>query len=238
MVLKYVVYISLIDIFESVVYNTYQSSMSESDVGDGVDVDLYNLFYIDGEVIPFVHGMQIKCVVGVYNEDVYDEDTPSEILMFDTNNIPILYETYCDIIYGDDVDDEVLIYINKEEEEMDKIHIVNKTVTENIINNITGTSTSSYQLQPLFFRAVDLTSITLRKDITDRIAINLDIYKSKVDTFIFRVNNMYYPEIGRTPSGVVFAITGTDLADATTTGYYYICDSDYEVITSGKYTLE
>ncbi len=249
--IMFIMNISLIDIFNNILYNNIQIEI-DSETTLTISIPFKNIFQVDGEYMVYIPGMQVKCVVEVFpviSTDIpSDEDsTEKERIQFvyenyecmyqlASNYIPITDNLYNNVLYSESIDDDILTKISNLEDNMDKINIVSKTITENIITT-TDSSSSSITMQPIFFRYNDTTNITLYKEITDRVSINLDSYKSKVDTFFMLINGNYYMELGRAVGGVIFAINGNDLTDAPTTGNYFITDSNYDVVTKGNYTI-
>ncbi len=233
---------SLIDIFDNVLYNNIQTKLEEKSVLP-ITLPFKDLFTIDEDYIPYIHGMQVKCIVEVYpiyrKEDISIEDiitTYEPLLQLTTNNIPITLEMYNNILYSYKVGESINDKINTIEQDMDKINIVNKTVVENIITTVEGEG-ANITMKPVFFRYQDSTNITIYKEVVDRISINLDAYKSKVDTFFLLIDGKYYMEIGRNIGGVIFSVTGGELTSSPISGNYFITDSDFNVVTKGKYNI-
>ena len=93
-------------------------------------------------------------------------------------------------------------------------------------------------IKPVFFKSQELGHISIHPSISERICINLDRYKGKVNTFIFNVEGVNFIEVGRTSTGVIFNIDGGYLPKSKKVGTYFIMNENSEVITSGKYTYE
>lgn len=93
-------------------------------------------------------------------------------------------------------------------------------------------------IKPVFFRSRDLGNLIVHPEVTEQICINLDAYKSKVNSFILQLEGISFPEQGRTAAGVIFKIIGNRLPKSKTSGLYYILSQDSELVTTGKYTYE
>lgn len=116
--------------------------------------------------------------------------------------------------------------------------IINKTVQE--VVNMTSESSDSKAgiIQPVFFRTRDMASLVIHPDVDENICINLDAYKSQVDSFILKIEGVNFNESGRTNAGVVFKVRGNLLPGSSTSGLAYILNEEGELITTGKYTYE
>ena len=117
------------------------------------------------------------------------------------------------------------------------INAVNK-IQQNIIQIDRPDSYKTNIIKPVFFRSRELANLVLHPAVTENICLNLDQYKSKVDTFIIKIEGTSFIEYGRTANGVIFKIVGSNLANEQATGTYYILNQDSELVTSGKYTYE
>lgn len=116
------------------------------------------------------------------------------------------------------------------------INAVNKT--ENIIKHFDYVSTDSKSniVQPIFYKAQPLSSITLHRDVNENIAINLDQYKSKVKRFKLKIGNTIVPESGRVKTGIIFIIKANQIAGVSSSGVYHVINERNDVVTSGNYT--
>jgi hypothetical protein len=119
------------------------------------------------------------------------------------------------------------------------INAVNK-IENNVININRPEDTKSGLIQPMFYRSVESININIHPKVIENICINLDIYKSKVDTFILKIEDSIFPEIGRTQAGVLFKIKNPTIikneqGKEKLSGVYYILNQDNELVTSGKY---
>ena len=165
--------------------------------------------------------------------DEYDGLTislPSNILPLTDEIIDILIEKKDDVILS--LNGEIIKYID------------NMSTTIRVPNIIQNTSISitnpaggeSGVVKPVFVRAYPLENITLHRDIKENILINLDTYLGKTSTFYLKVCGVYFPEYSRLYDGVVFNVNGSLLN--VSSGTYYICDSDKNLITTGKFSVE
>lgn len=92
-------------------------------------------------------------------------------------------------------------------------------------------------IQPIYFRVRDINMVIVHPAVTEKIAINLDAYKSKVSNFHLKIGSLVLPEIARTASGIVFRIPGDQL-QGPQEGMCYILDENLELVTSGRYIME
>lgn len=91
-------------------------------------------------------------------------------------------------------------------------------------------------IKPVFYRSEDSINIIIHPDVTETISINLDQYKSKVNTFILKIGNTHIKESGRISAGVLFKIPGRMISVDSENNTYYILNEEEELVTSGKYT--
>lgn len=115
---------------------------------------------------------------------------------------------------------------------------ISDITTQTVVNMTSKSDSKSNIVQPVFFRARELARIVVHPEVTENIAINLDSYKSGVDTFYLKIEGVSFEEIGRTGSGVVFKIKGSLLSNETTSGIYYILNESGDLVTTGKYVYE
>jgi len=112
--------------------------------------------------------------------------------------------------------------------------IINKKGEEK--TEITKTNNSPRLLyRPLFYRASGLQNVQIRRNIKQKIGINLSEFMTKVETFKLLLNGNEYIEYGRNDAFVIFEISGNNFA--TTAGMYDILNQDDEYISSGRYTI-
>ena len=211
--------------------------------GDEYSIPLDNIFgkdrdvrWMDGE------GYIILSSLEVYTGDVEIDDIENDeysglTLSYPSNQIPLITHTL-DIISFPPSDTILSLY-----DELMK-HIDNMSTTiqvPNIIENNTITITQptgsgSGVVKPVFVRAYPLDNIVLHRDVKENISIDLSTYLGKVNTFYLKVCGVYFPEYSRLYDGVVFNVNGNVLTS--TSGTYYICDEDKNLVTTGKFTVE
>ena len=92
-------------------------------------------------------------------------------------------------------------------------------------------------IRPVFVKVQEAGTIRLHPLVTENIVLNLDAYKNKVETFILKINNANFYEIGRINTGIVFRIVGSNLAEQEQQGTYYILNENGELVTTGNYIL-
>ena len=168
--------------------------------------------------------------------DILDENRNSIVYLL-SNKLPFTQDLFKYFV-GEDfiINNNHIHNVNLDELDMQILNIeaVNKIETKIVQMNRPEDAKSNI-IQPVFFRSVEVASITIHPQVTETICINLDNYKSKVDTFLLQVEGVCYPEIGRVTAGVLFKVVGNKLPKETTTGTYYILNQDAELVTMGKY---
>ena len=91
-------------------------------------------------------------------------------------------------------------------------------------------------VKPIFVKTQENDSIRLYRSVTQNISLNLDAYKNKVDSFILKIGDMNFYEIGRINSGIIFKVIGVNLPEQNN-GDYFILNNDGELVTNGKYVI-
>lgn len=157
----------------------------------------------------------------------------TEIFSIMSDEIPLTIDRYRALV---NVSTE---YIDLNSIDMNNISIdaVNKVV-HNIVNISKPDNYKANILKPIFVHTYDLDSIRIHPQIDESICINLNAYKSKVDTFYLRVEGVDFIEMGRTSAGVVFKVTGSNLPNKVTSGVFYILNEDKELVTTGPFNYE
>lgn len=149
-----------------------------------------------------------------------------------SNKIPLTQELFSYIINLNDfpksIDLETIDMKNY------TINAVNK-IQKNIIQMANPQDSKSGMILPMFFQTREVGEIIIHPAVTEVIAINLDAYKSQVNTFIIQIEGVTFTEIGRTGKGVLFKIVGTTLPNQITEGTYYILNENGDMVTNGKY---
>ena len=123
-----------------------------------------------------------------------------------------------------------LDYVNME---FKQINITNKL--ENNIFHSTVVNNGSNVSVPVFYKSVELYETILHPEVTETICINLDYYKSKVNSFLVQIEGIKFKEVGRSSAGVFFKIIGNKLPKKLSSGTLYILNQDSELVTTGKY---
>ena len=135
--------------------------------------------------------------------------------------------------------DYVINNINLDDVDMNLISItpINK-IEQTVIQTSTPADSKPNLMNPIFFRTTQLANIIVHPMVTETICLNLDTYKSKVDSFMIQIEGINFIEIGRNKYGVLFKINGKKLPKINHSGTYYILDSTGEMVTYGKYNYE
>jgi hypothetical protein len=166
-----------------------------------------------------------------------------------SNKIPITKDIYSYFTESDEewlsINDYKINSVNLSNINMYQYNInaVNK-IQQNIVKMTRPDHNKSNLNIPVFFSTRELSNLVLHPKVTENICINLDAYKSKVETFTIQIEDCQFHEIGRTKKGVLFKIIGEMLLNSskpengatTKEGIYYILNQDSELVSSGKYT--
>lgn len=160
------------------------------------------------------------------------EDYESFVTVF-SNSIPVMQDVYARMNYFDDED---IKKVNFDELDMEckNITVINQTV-QNITTVTPNDSTKSHIIQPIFYQTRNIGKVMIHPEVTENICINLDTYKSNVETFSIKIENGVFNEIGRTSKGIVFKVIGNDLQNQIKEGNLYVLDQDGLLVTTGKY---
>lgn len=132
------------------------------------------------------------------------------------------------------VGDKIIYNINLDNMKILNINAVNK-IEQKVIQMDKPENSKSNIISPVFFRSQELNNIIIHPGVIENIAINLDSYKSLVNTFMLQVEGISFSEIGRSNNGVIFKIIGKSLPGLVESGTYFITDIEGNMITSGKY---
>lgn len=177
----------------------------------------------------FHEGMSIICTLNIKNEDID--------IFIRSNKIPLSQDLFKYFIKNESIESVNIDKINEIKNNMYNLNIVNKIVN-NIVQMSSVEDVKSNIIQPVFFRVREISNIIIHPDVSENICINLDAYKSKVDTFIISIGGKSFIESGRVSAGVIFKIIGSQLNKDVTSGTYFILNENSDVVTSGKYTYE
>lgn len=124
-------------------------------------------------------------------------------------------------------------------EKIEDMEIKNYTLVNKIENKVIQLDrpdkSKSNIIQPVFFRVNDAELLTIHPAVTENVCVNLDDFKSKVDTFYLQLENCRFNQIGANQYGIIFKVVGASLPNETPEGTYYILNEDYELVTTGKY---
>jgi hypothetical protein len=100
-----------------------------------------------------------------------------------------------------------------------KVNFINsiKCIVNKKSNDKVNTSKVSYNqkviFKPIFYKVKDLQNISLVRNISQKIGINLSDYLTKISTFKIVIENTEYTEIGRNNVFVIFEINSNDLVE-------------------------
>lgn len=122
-------------------------------------------------------------------------------------------------------------------EDMETINIVNKT-EKKVINMGKPNDFKNNLTRPVFIRAQKNNEIVVHPNVTENISINLREYKNYVEAFTLRIADVDFIEYGRQSSNIIFKVVGKQLPEEIEAGTYYVLDDNFELVTSGPYTLE
>lgn len=113
--------------------------------------------------------------------------------------------------------------------------IVNKESNDNGTTITKGNTSPRLLYRPMFYRTSNLQNVTVRKNVKQKIGINLAEYMTKVETFKLLLNGVEYVEYGRSDAFVIFEISGNNFE--VSSGAYDILNQDDEYISTGAFTI-
>jgi len=177
----------------------------------------------------FKEGLFINAILSIV-----DPDTDDDVLIFKTDKLFLTQNIFKYIVGYNPASKILLDAVNMTTYQ---INAVNK-IQQNVIQMDRPDDYKANIIKPVFFRSQELASIVVHPAVTEQICLNLDQYKSKVSTFMLKIEDTTFAEIGRNNSGVLFSIVGNRLPNEEATGVYYILTPTGEMVTSGKYTYE
>lgn len=227
---------------ETYLIDTYTMKM-ELVVQDDNDIFLYKMIDVDSPWYTFGRedllfdnwdGWHEGMFVNVFFHVITNSEDDSDFIYLRSNQIPLTQSLFRYLV---GVVPQQKIFLSAVDMNVYNINAVNK-IQQNIIQVERPDDYKANIIKPIFFRTSKLASLVIHPVVTEQICINLDQYKSKVNSFILQVENTSFPEIGRNSSGVIFRIVGNKLPNQMATGTYYILDQDSELITTGQYTYE
>lgn len=176
-------------------------------------------------------------IIGSLN--IYDENN-EKLLYILSNKLPFTPDLFKYFVNSEDfkIFDKTInnIDLNNLDMEQYNINVVNK-IENKIIQYTTPTNDSKKNIiQPIFYKTSDSSDIIVYGQVVHTISINLDNYKSKVTTFVLKLGDANFTEIGRTNQGVLFKIDGKKIQNIELSGTYFILNEKFELVTTGKYT--
>ena len=148
-----------------------------------------------------------------------------------SNPIPLNQNIYSKIKIND------YNQININDMTIQNINVINKITLENQQYHSPENSKSNIIL-PVFYKVRELGHVIIHPEVNENICLNLDAYKSKVDTFVIQIEGIKFVEIGTTGAGTIFKIIGSSLPQENKSGTFYILSQDGDLVTSGKYKYE
>lgn len=180
---------------------------------------------------------------GLFIVGSLDITTDDESVIYKlSNKIPLTEDLFRYIVNSGEFVDKHNYTINSVDLNDVNMELINLNVVNKIENKIIQVANShdskSNIVQPVFYRVSELGDLLLHAAVTENVCVNLDKYKSKVNSFYIQIGGVTFPEVGRVHSGVLFKIIGKQLGSLSERGIYYILDENQEMITSGKYTCE
>lgn len=180
----------------------------------------FNTFFGSWET--FEEGWNIVGSISVTKND-------EEIFSVVSNELPITQELFSIITNGG-----AKKIIDIADMNITQYNVVNK-IENKIVQLERPNNSKSNIIQPIFFRAKETEVLTIHPNVTENISINLDDYKSKVDTFILQIEGVNFAQIGSNNYGIIFKINANKIPANATLGTYYILNEEMELVTTGKY---
>lgn len=129
------------------------------------------------------------------------------------------------------------IYLEAVDMKVYNINAVNK-IQQNIIKMDRPDDYKANIIKPIFFRTHELGKLIVHPEVIEQVCINLDQYKSKVDSFVLKIEGVVFTEYARNNAGIIFRIVGPSLPGKMSPGTYYILNQDSELVTTGQYIYE
>lgn len=117
------------------------------------------------------------------------------------------------------------------------VNAVNK-IEKKIVQIEKPNDYKSNLIKPVYFRVRELSSLVIHPAVTENVCINLDAYRSQVDTFYIQIEDAVFVERARTNTGIIFKIVGANLKNEVGQGTFYILNQDKELVITGKYRYE
>lgn len=153
-------------------------------------------------------------------------DNNDEVLFeLNSDNLPITPEVFSRLL----VIDEVNIPLDDM-----NIDIVNR-IENKIVEVARPEDYDAHVVTPVFIRAKESSYIEIHPKVNEHISLNLDAYKSSVETFILQIEGIEFTEYARTPYGIVFKVIGPTLPQVSLEGIYYVLNEERTLVTTGNY---
>lgn len=153
----------------------------------------------------------------------------TEVMDIKSNPLPLYPEKFSALV-GEE------LIIDDTHMEITNLDVVNK-IEKKIISVNRPDEYKSNIVKPVFYRAFPAESIELHSTVSFNIGVDLDQYKTKIDSFSIQIEGLTFPEVGRVPGYVLFKIDGEQLPKTNPTGTYYILDGEGVLVTTGKYSF-
>ena len=144
--------------------------------------------------------------------------------------------------YNEKIQDSIINMkdINLNEDGINKINFFNNITC--VINNTTPVEQQNslptnvkILYKPIFYRTSDLQNVKIRRNVTQKIGINLGNYMTKVESFKLVIGNNNIIEYGRNDVYVLFEIKAGTISQ--NPGTYDIYNQDNEYLATGSYQL-
>lgn len=159
-----------------------------------------------------------------------DED---DIVILSSNSLMMNKEMFKYLVCNSEIKTINLDSVQMETKQFDVVNII-----ENQIVNVERQDDYKANIiKPIFVKVQESSTIRLHPLVNENIVLNLDSYKNKVESFVIKINNTNFYEIGRINSGIVFKIVGNMINTEETEGIYYILNEEGELVTTGKYII-
>lgn len=129
-----------------------------------------------------------------------------------------------------DIDDDMIKY-----NFLENIRCVVNKKSNNDNTVIRSGGSPKILYKPIFYKVNELQNVKIRRNIKQKIGINLAEYMTKVSQFKMLINGVEYTEYGRADAYVIFEISGNNFSSSA--GMYDILNQDDEYISSGNYSL-
>ena len=218
------------------IYKLFRGSIQPANLNTPFDFVVDNQYYdIDGNLIPFRFSWD-DYIDGCFLKGKYVlKKSNTDVFTLYTREIPLTLDKFKFLVR---TNDSLPYYVNLGNISNMTIHqidVVNK-VEQNVIVVNRPDDYKANILKPTFIRTYTLSDIVVHPHVVENICINLNSYKSKVDTFYLRIEDTDFVEVGRTSAGVIFKIVGNNLPNKVDSGTFYILNEHRELVTTGNFS--